>query len=197
MDIRIHMTNGKTHRFAIADREVASKVLERLVPNRIFSQKIIQMQGPVSVHSFNPELIEWIEFSDLPGELPATWFPNTVLRALKAISAEQYRRKLQEMMPTFQAVREHKGDRNVVIGLGRGVFTSGSEVYLWIEAKLPPGTDPRSVSVRIFENPGLCCLNDAGAAVIINPQNMQVWEGYPGISEPTMFSIPAELQPAK
>jgi len=194
MDIRIRTTNGKTHSFHVEDRKTAGEIFAKLIPSRVFTQKIIQMQTPTAVHSFNPELIEWMEFSDLPGEPPPTWFPNPVLRALQGITAEQYRKKLQEMMPMFRAAREQKADRNVVIGLGRGVFMSGSEIYLWFEDKLPPGTDPRNVSVRIFENPGLCFRTESGAAVLVNPRNMQFWEGYPGISEPTHFSIPAELR---
>ena len=163
LEIQLHLANGRTHRFAQNDSELAQRVLDQVEVN-VFSRETLVIYGEQVVHAYSGQAV--VGISLIMDPLPDTLFHFVELPAGHAdriveITEEEYQVGCQYAKPLVEGLPGAVFHEAEMISGQR--FWTASHV-----AQAVSGWNERSIVHHAFSGPVLGYLRRGGGVTLWN-----------------------------
>lgn len=164
MRMTIQTRDGRQYAFSISDEQTAAQFVSGIRFWEIFDKPVLHIHDGRKTWSFNPALIEKIQFTDQ--EPP--WRPPENVLSSKCVSAETYRRKLERLGSSPPAAGRFE-EGKLIEAVFELTLASGAveffECYLMLRS-------PREQMVnmyRLFDKVAYPIPIEGGGFVLLNP----------------------------
>lgn len=180
MQIDIHLIDGTTHSFVVDDEKEIARILDGLVPARVFANKQVMIAGNYFIAGFASDAVTRIDFIT---DNPPSWPYIGGLKEMVEVDEDALdRRAIPRLSDTRRSDVQHAIGEEFDT-FGEFGLADGKRLCLRFGTTAAGAIEQRTRLTQLFSGPTFHVMRRDRGVILINPKHIIRWAFYPGPPE--------------